>query len=652
MLFFLFLVFTPFLVISQTAPGGVSSGLELWIKAEDGVLNGGTPAIDGQPVDTWEDRSGVRTNDLSSAALVAPVFQNNAGDNINFNPSVAFNGVDTGMDLAGDYIFSSGSGMTFFGALWPDDNTGKDRQYIVDFGFAGNLGYGFAYGSESIFNYTALNHGGNASEYIHNKGSIPAIARLNVVFSTNQTKYIDGLSVITEGITLPALSTNEIWESSTHQHNNGPFTIGRQAKNDGLTWEGGRAYDGKIGEIIAYSSNLSATDAQKVDSYLAIKYGITLGNTASPVDYLSSNGTTVWSGSGTYQNGVAGIGRDDDSGLAQKQSKSVASDAILTMGLDNIAATNAQNTGTFSSDQSFLVWGNDNGILNSEGVTDTGTTTNGVSIQKRLDRTWRAEVTGTPGTVKIRFDLGNIPGPGGVDGANDLEDVRLLVDDDGVFANGAMSIAPTTFDNTSNRVEFDHDFSGGPGTHFTIGSVDSLSAPLPVELLHFDIDCGENPDEVRLSWATATEKNNDYFTIESARDLNYFHPVKTVEGAGNSHSNIHYTATAETTSAAHYYRLKQTDYDGTTSYSKVIANTCKNNPSFQAYPNPAQDVITLEGQLSGKKLHIINMQGTEVYTKIFSDNPNNKWVIHVLDWNSGMYLMRVGNTSKKVLVRD
>lgn len=653
-LMFFALVFTPVCLLSQTAPGGVSSGLELWIKAGEGVLNAGAPATDGEQVDTWEDNSGARTNDLSSAstALSSPVFLNNSDDNINFNPSIAFDGVDTGLNLADDYIFSSGNGMTFFGAVWPDDNTDKNRQYLLDFGFAGNMGYGFAYGSESIFNYTALDFGGAGSEHLHNKGSIPAVARLNVLFSDNQSLYVDGLNVTSNAITLPALSTTEIWQSPTHQHNNGPFTIGRQAKNDGLAWEGGRAYDGKMGEVIAYSEALSATDALKVDSYLAIKYGITLGSTASPLDYLSSDETVIWTGSGTYQNGVAGIGRDDNSALEQKQSKSIAADAIVTMGLDDIAATNAQNPGSFSADQSFLVWGNNNGDLSSAGVTDTGTTTNGVSIQKRLDRTWRAEATGSPGTVKIRFDMGDIPGPGGTAGANDLEDVRLLVDDDGIFASGATAISPTAFDNSTNIVEFDHDFSSGPGSFFTIGSVDSLSAPLPVDLLYFDVDCGENPGEIQFSWATTMEKNNDFFTIEGSQELNHFKPVKTIDGAGNSDNKIRYTTTINESSATRYYRLKQTDYDGTTSYSRVIANTCQQDtPALQVYPNPAQDVLTLEGQLSGEKLHVTNTHGVVTYTKTLNDSSDNKWTIDVSDWDSGMYFIRVGNASRKVLVR-
>lgn len=75
-------------------------------------------------------------------------------------------------------------------------------------------------------------------------------------------------------------------------------------------------FDGKIAEVINYSSRVSDSDRQKIESYLAIKYGITLNSGTQ--DYNASDGsTTFWDASsvGGYIYNVFGIGRDDDQQL-------------------------------------------------------------------------------------------------------------------------------------------------------------------------------------------------------------------------------------------------------------------------------------------------------------------------------------------------
>src|SRR5690606_35096734 len=81
--------------------------------------------------------------------------------------------------------------------------------------------------------------------------------------------------------------------------------------------------NGKIAESTSFDYQLSPNEFSRLASYYAIKYGVTLGNSASPVDYLSSNSTTVWSGNTAYQRRVTVIGRDDNGALLQKQSRSV-----------------------------------------------------------------------------------------------------------------------------------------------------------------------------------------------------------------------------------------------------------------------------------------------------------------------------------------
>ncbi|MBK6835445.1 MAG: hypothetical protein IPG89_14710 [Bacteroidetes bacterium] len=86
-------------------------------------------------------------------------------------------------------------------------------------------------------------------------------------------------------------------------------------------------------------------------------------------DYFASDGSTVvWDTTlnGGYNFDIAGIARDDKSGLNQKQSQSVNTDEILTVGLTSISTSNGNNTESFPDDKSFLFWGNNDEITVSD----------------------------------------------------------------------------------------------------------------------------------------------------------------------------------------------------------------------------------------------------------------------------------------------
>ena len=102
---------------------------------------------------------------------------------------------------------------------------------------------------------------------------------------------------------------------------------------------------------------------------------------------------------------------------------------------------------------------------------------------------------------------------------------------------------------------------------FTLASSTSNN-PLPIELLSFDAT--PSGDDVIIEWVTATEVNNDYFTAERSADGIIFEAIETAVGAGNSIRKIQYeTMDADPLKGVSYYRLKQTDYDGSYSYSQV-----------------------------------------------------------------------------------
>ncbi|MEJ0055924.1 MAG: T9SS type A sorting domain-containing protein, partial [Bacteroidota bacterium] len=128
---------------------------------------------------------------------------------------------------------------------------------------------------------------------------------------------------------------------------------------------------------------------------------------------------------------------------------------------------------------------------------------------------------------------------------------------------------------------------------FTLGST-TTSNPLPLELISFNAKL--NGNSVDLNWSTLSEKNNDYFVVERTIKGEMFETVDTVKGAGNSASTLRYASKDDYPIAGNsYYRLKQVDFDGSHTYSKLVPiNFTKDgNLNFTLYPNPSSEKTSL-----------------------------------------------------------
>jgi hypothetical protein len=116
---------------------------------------------------------------------------------------------------------------------------------------------------------------------------------------------------------------------------------------------------------------------------------------------------------------------------------------------------------------------------------------------------------------------------------------------------------------------------------------------LPVELI--DFTAKTDNDLVLLSWATASETNNNYFTLEKSNDDVQFVEFANIAGAGNSNSINKYTYFDDSPYNVNYYRLKQTDFDGKYSYSDIVSvSYAKNSTSYTVSPNPAKQGTNLQ----------------------------------------------------------
>jgi hypothetical protein len=148
-----------------------------------------------------------------------------------------------------------------------------------------------------------------------------------------------------------------------------------------------------------------------------------------------------------------------------------------------------------------------------------------------------------------------------------------------------------------------------------------LNSALPIELLSFTAEVVG--DKVHLNWITASETNNDYFTVQRSVDGISFEDITYVDGAGNSNEIRYYSAVDEKPlSGLSYYRLKQTDFDGGYSYSKAVAVKFTQNrieEEISIYPNPNNGSFNmrLSGFSEGSRLeiHMRNITGKEVLNR-------------------------------------
>jgi hypothetical protein len=181
-----------------------------------------------------------------------------------------------------------------------------------------------------------------------------------------------------------------------------------------------------------------------------------------------------------------------------------------------------------------------------------------------------------------------------------------------------------------------------------IGAVVS-GGVLPVELISFNAS-KENKSKVRLDWVTASETNNDYFTIERSADGLTFETLGKIDGAGSSNSKKSYNSfDYNPLSGINYYRLKQTDFDGKYSYSQIESlDFSSEELSVNIYPNPFNNYlnIDIQGETDDSTiLGVYDMTGKTIIEK-YIDNENNHISLQ-LDQNlpNGFYFVKIFNTT-------
>lgn len=363
-----------------TGPGGLS-GNELWMKADD-VLGDGTLPGDGTQVITWFDHSGNnRAHNAPGTANTYPFF-NRTTNVMNYQPSVKFGGDATNRAnrLRGSLFYDANkSYYIFYVSQSLGTYQATDRQTVYDFFSSANTN------TTGWFGYTPWFRTGNTTDRrghtVSTKYAINAVIRPNQTKGLRQQLYTNG--------------------KKTAEFDAGQISVGTGYSMIGSADDGtDYSMHGNIQEIIVLSATknkqLSAMDVARINSYLAIKYGITL----EAGDYLSSASSSIWSRTNNigYEKNIFGIGRDDNSGLYVKQSTSYSDDK-LTVYLGTLADLNVNNTASIPDDYTFLILGSngEEGMTNYPQERNTifeGGTVIAGKIDYRFKQTYKAQLTG------------------------------------------------------------------------------------------------------------------------------------------------------------------------------------------------------------------------------------------------------------------
>lgn len=404
------------------APGGQISNLSAWYNVGN--------KLKGSPATEWSNLS--VNSSLTNLVATGSVPVSAAG--LNFNPTLTITGGAGYLSQVGVYApnFTSSASNYYnlYAVIKPHSSTDKLNVWSettsntgIVVGAAGNTVLGTG-GQVTASNVTALSN----TQY--------SLSTLTVN-GTAMNNYLNGTSNgAAAGVT--ALNTN----------NAGIFQVNGTGTLD-------------VAELVTYAGTHTTGNPpiNKVETYLGLKYGITLGH-----DYFSTIGDTLYKVNNGFANNIAGIGIDSAELLLQKQGRSQNSDAkgnMVTVGMGVIATDNVNNLAIPTQDDSYLVWGDDNGSVTSNQTINMAKTVS--SCAQRLPRNWRIQRTHAGiGSTQVQIDLNNT-----IDlSSYAAPDIQLMIDrdGDGNFSTGMVNLvtAASFIGNvaTFNGVNWDTDGNG------------------------------------------------------------------------------------------------------------------------------------------------------------------------------------------------
>ena len=548
-IFLLYLLFSRIYLFAQTGPAGVGTGANnvLWLKADAGTSS----TANNTQISSWNDQSGNSVHVTQTVSVQQPSFVTNV---MNGFPAILFDNTATAnqndkMFGPDSPVLDNTSGYTFFTVTRPMnlDNSARtivckrttvsvDESFMLFYYTGNKLAVDIQTTDDRFFTNTVYANNTNYITSLVYNGTLPSGMRC--------TAYNEDLFDRT------ATETNSLVPD-----NASPLLIGSTDASDP------RPYGGYISEIIIYREALNTASRIIINNHLSAKYNIAL---SANDKYAGDN-----PGSGNYDLNVAGLGAEFGG--------SSPSFSASTSGGFGISATSGLDNGDY-------IMAGHAAATNTTITTDVGGMTG--TSNARWQRVWYVDVTNIFANidVNVEFDMSD----GGMDTFT-LGPASNYVLLSRAGQTGNWTEVATASSITGDRIIFNSlSASGTDDGYYTLGTRNYYSSPLPIKLVSFSaLDAG---NVVNLAWSTATEKNNNYFTIERSTDGVDFEALMQVKGAGNSSRLLQYKQTdADPYEGISYYRLKQTDFDGSSAYSDIVAvNRIDNNihDDIVIFPNP------------------------------------------------------------------
>jgi hypothetical protein len=307
-----------------------------------------------------------------------------------------------------------------------------------------------------------------------------------------------------------------------------------------------------------------------------------------------------------------------------------------------LAKTNLANSnGTITLTHS------DPGTTTSTGLNIVDTSPAGTIII-RNNAVWSSTVTnsGAAATFRVRY------GGTGLGTVSSLTHLRSMLFNSVIATNVAA-----TGSLTDPRVERLALTFAQATNNFYVGSTD-VTSPLPITLISFTGTAKKYG--VELDWKTATETNNDYFTVLHSPTGKNFEPVGTADGSGTTNQEHSYALTHyKPVVGRNYYQLRQTDFDGQSVTSEaIVVNVLSLEPLIAVYPNPISENQALNVVINGlpvnraMEFQILNMRGITMNgSKVVTDGDGTlKTSVSLNGISPGMYVLKIQNVHLKFII--
>lgn len=406
-------------VAGIASPGGVISGLQQWLRADNAALG----LSNGATMSNWPESYLGRTMNKNSGS---PKYQENI---INFNPVVYFDGASSFAKSLKNAIYAFSGSFTSgeaFGMIKPIQDA-LAHSFPWDYG-SGSRGVHYPFSSGIIYDGfgTTDRLGFNAATAAISEAKVGLTTLTNPYKPYEWTLYNHFSETNNWGINANSLPFARSTSNATG------FTLVTEGVSIGE--DGTNYFKGYLPEVFVYNRVLSVTERHQVNTYMAIKYGQTLAH-----NYRGPDGTILFNETtdATYFKNVIGLARSDCQGLHQRQSKSINTTGALTIGNNNTIGTkNAASIGNdFTTNDSYLLIGDNNGDLKLNYTT---------TINKYFfNRVWKLNETGTVGSVKISIpsytNTAAVTLPNYYSSFFPNNKVYLAMDDDGNFQNGGTT---------------------------------------------------------------------------------------------------------------------------------------------------------------------------------------------------------------------